>query len=267
MLRRAESPPLHHAPASIAASMTYEDHFSGHAESYAKHRPRYPEELYTWLASLPRQRALAWDAGTGNGQVATALASHFARVIATDPSADQLSHALPHQRVEYRNESADHVSLPDASVDLITAGAAAHWFDLDRFYAEVRRVAKPRAVIALWSYGPRDVADAIAPIVNRFQEDILRDYWPERIRYVHERYATLPFPFEEIDAPPFFMSVDWTLREFLGFLATWSASQRYLQEHGKHPLDAVAADLERAWGGMDTRQRITWPLFFRVGRV
>jgi hypothetical protein len=245
---------------------TYEDHFSGHAEAYAQRRPRYPEEIYTWLASLVREHDLAWDVGTGNGQVAGSLAAHFKQVIATDASDDQLRHALPHARVEYRHEPADRVSLPDRSVDLITAGAAAHWFDFDGFHREVRRVGKPGAVIALWSYGPRDVADAIDPIVHRYQEEVLRDYWPERIRYVHQRYATLPFPFEEIEAPPFAMTGHWTLREFRELLGTWSASQRYLQERGTDPLDEIAPDLERAWGN-DERRTISWPLFFRGGRI
>ncbi|HEX7808865.1 MAG TPA: SAM-dependent methyltransferase, partial [Thermoanaerobaculia bacterium] len=105
------------------------------------------------------------------------------------------------------------------------------------------------------------------PILHRYQEEVLRDYWPERIRYVNERYATLPFPFEEIEAPRFEMSAEWTLQEFLGLLATWSASQRYLQERGRHPLDEIAAELEDAWGDVDVRRRIAWPIFFRVGRV
>ena len=50
--------------------MTFEDHYSGHADAYARHRPHYPDALFAWLASLMPGRALAWDAGTGNGQVA-----------------------------------------------------------------------------------------------------------------------------------------------------------------------------------------------------
>lgn len=246
---------------------TYENHFSGHADAYAKHRPRYPRELYEWLASLVHEHELAWDVGTGNGQVAVELSEFFDRVIATDASGDQLARAIAHDRVEYRNEAADRVSVPDHCVDLITAGAAAHWFELDAFYAEVRRVAKKGGVIALWSYGPRDIADAIDPIIHRYQEEILGEYWPQRIQYVHDRYATLPFPFDEIAAPSFAMTADWTLRELLGFLATWSASQRYLQDKGENPLGLIEAELEAAWGGRETRRPVSWPLFFRVGRV
>jgi SAM-dependent methyltransferase len=252
--------------------MAYEDHFSGHADAYARHRPRYPDELFAWLASVSPDRALAWDAGTGSGQVAIALADHFDHVVATDASSDQLAHAVRHERVEYRNEAADHGSLSSASVDLITAGAAAHWFELDGFYREVQRVGKKRAVIALFSYGPRDFADAYEllfddPIVHRFQENVLAGFWPERIQYVHDRYATLPFPFDEIAAPPFAMTADWNLHELLAFLDTWSASQRYFQERGTHAIDEIEPELARTWGDPAGRRHFECPLFVRAGRV
>lgn len=252
--------------------MTYEDHFSGHADAYARHRPRYPDELFAWLASVSPDHKLAWDVGTGNGQVAVALAKHVDRVVATDASSDQLTHAVRHERVEYRNEPADHGSLSAASVDLITAGAAAHWFELDGFYREVQRVGKKRAVLALFSYGPRDFADAYLqqygdPSVHRFQEDVLAGFWPERIQYVHDRYATLPFPLDEIAAPSFAMTADWNLPEFLAFLDTWSASQRYFQERGARATDEIAQDLARTWGDPITRRHFECPLFLRAGHV
>ena len=252
--------------------MDFEDHYSGHAESYARFRPRYPDDLFAWLASLIPERELAWDVGTGNGQVAAALADHVRRVVATDASADQLARAVEAGRVTYRNEPADRVSLPDASADLITAGAAAHWFDLEPFYGEVRRVGKPRAVVALFSYGPRDVADACAalfgdPAVHRLQDAILEGFWPERIRYVHERYATLPFPFEEITAPPFAMTAEWDLEELLAFLETWSASQRYLERRGSRATEEIRHDLASAWGDPAQRYAFRFPLFVRAGRL
>lgn len=247
--------------------MTFEDHYSGHAEAYARHRPRYPDELFSWLATEIPGRALAWDAGTGNGQVAIALTGYVDRVVATDASGDQLARAEEHERVDYRNEPSDRVSLASGSVDLITAGAAAHWFELDGFYREVRRVGKKGAVIALFSYGPRDLADAIGPIVHRFQDEVLGDFWPERIQYVHDRYATLPFPFEEIAVPPLMMRADWTLGDLLAFLETWSASQRFLQQRGTRATDEIAPDLARVWGDPDHRREIRCPLFARVGRV
>lgn len=143
--------------------MHFEDHYSGHADAYARHRPRYPDELFAWLASVSPGRALAWDAGTGSGQVAVALTTYFDRVIATDASSEQLARAIPHERVEYRHEPVSSASLAADSGDLVTAGAAAHWFDLEGFYREIMRVGRKGAVVALFSYGPRDFADAIGP--------------------------------------------------------------------------------------------------------
>lgn len=245
----------------------YEDHFSRHADAYARHRPRYPRELFAWLGTLIPGRELAWDAGTGNGQVAGAVAEVVDRVVATDASGDQVARAIAHDRVEYRVEPADRASLEPGSVDLITVGAAAHWFELEGFYREVRRVAKKGAVIALFSYGPRDVADIIGPSVHRFQDEVLAGYWPDRIQYVHDRYATLPFPFEELEAPPFVMSAEWNLAELLAFLDTWSASQRYFQEHGRRAVDEIAPELADVWGDPSSRREIRCPLFLRVGRI
>ncbi len=247
--------------------MQFEDHYSGHADAYARHRPLYPDDLFAWLASVSPARALAWDAGTGSGQVAVALARHFDRVVATDASSEQLARAIPHERVEYRHEPAGRASLDVDSVDLVTAGAAAHWFELEDFYREVLRAGRKGAVIALFSYGPRDFADVIGPAVHRFQEEILGPYWPERIQYVHERYATLPFPFDEIAAPPFSMTAEWNLPELLAFLETWSASQRYFQERGTRATAEIEADLARLWGDPASRRQLRCPLFVRAGRV
>lgn len=251
--------------------MTYEDHFSGQAYAYARHRPRYPDELFAWLASgEPRTRA---GLGRRHRQRSGGSGSRgvFDQVVATDASSDQLAHAERHERVEYRNETAGRSSLPPASAGLITAGAAAHWFELDDFYREVRRVGKG-AVIALFSYGPRDFADAFTlllgdPIVHRFQENVLAGYWPERIQYVHDRYATLPFPFDEIAAPPFAMTAGWNLPELLAFLDTWSASQRYFEQRGTRATDDIAPELAHAWGDPSRRRHLERPLFLSVGRV
>src|SRR5215212_10896819 len=100
-----------------AKTFRFEDHFSGHSKQYAQHRPQYPDEIYAYLASIAPGRSLAWDCGTGNGQAALGLAKYFDKVHATDASAEQISLAYPHAKVDYRVEPAEHVSLTDSSVD------------------------------------------------------------------------------------------------------------------------------------------------------
>ena len=70
-----------------------------------------------------------------------ALAGWFARVIATDASEKQVQNAEPHARIAYQVATAEQSRIPSVTVDLITVAQALHWFDLSRFYAEVRRKA------------------------------------------------------------------------------------------------------------------------------
>ena len=124
-------------------TMKFPDHFSQQASDYARYRPLYPAKLYEYLASLTPEHDRAWDVGTGNGQAAIGLARHFRSIIATDPSEQQIALATPHERVTYRVATAEHSEIEDRSIDLVAASLAVHWFDLDRFYAEVKRVLKP----------------------------------------------------------------------------------------------------------------------------
>jgi SAM-dependent methyltransferase len=247
-------------------TLNFEDHFSGHSNQYAQHRPHYPDEIYAYLASIAPGRALAWDCGTGNGQAAIGLAEYFDNVHATDASAEQISHAYPHERVSYHAEPAEHVSLNDSSVDLVTVAVAIHWFHFDEFYREVRRVLKPNGILAAWTYSLTEISPQVDPLVQEYYSEILAGYWPERIHYLEEEYKTIPFPFEEIVPPSFLMQIDWNLIQFAGFLDSWSATQRYKDQKGHHPLDLIWQKLLAAWGDENEQRLVRWPLYFRIGR-
>lgn len=244
----------------------FKDHFSAHADDYARSRPIYPDALFGHLAALSPLRQCAWDCATGNGQAALGLARHFEHVVASDASAEQIAHGFPHDRVAYRVEPAESTALEDSSVDLVTVGQALHWFDLDRFYAEVRRVLRPRGVLAAWCYGRCNVAPGIDAVVDRYYEEIVGPYWPPERVLVEAGYRTLPFPFEHVPLPSFHMQADWTAQELLAYLGTWSATKRYQAERGCDPREAIKASLVRTWGSPHARRRIQWPLSFLAGR-
>jgi ubiquinone/menaquinone biosynthesis C-methylase UbiE len=244
----------------------FEDHFSKHSGQYAQYRPKYPQEIYAYLASIAPGHSLAWDCGTGNGQAAVGLAKHFDKVHATDASTEQISLAYPNDKVEYHVEPAEHVSLAASSTDLVTVAVAIHWFNFDEFYREVRRVLKPNGILAAWTYSLTEITPQIDVLVQRYYAEILKGYWPERIHYLEERYETLPFPFEEIPAPSFVMKADWDLDQFAGFLDSWSATQRYKAQKGHHPLEIIWQKLAAAWGDEKELRLVRWPLYFRIGR-
>src|SRR5216110_2684818 len=127
--------------------MKFKDHFSGQAVEYAKFRPHYPGELFEYLTSISPRHELAWDCATGNGQAAVGLARHFDSVIATDASAQQIASAELNDRISYRVAPAEASGIDSASVDLTLAAQALHWFDIDRFFREAKRVSRKNGVL------------------------------------------------------------------------------------------------------------------------
>ncbi len=239
--------------------------FSAYATDYARHRPRYPEALFEYLASLASRRTLAWDCATGNGQAAEGLEPHFERVVASDSGLQQLAHARP-SRVIYLGSTAEAAPLRAASVDLITVAQAVHWFDLELFYAEARRVLATSGIIAASTYSLLRVNPAVDRVVLRLYREVVGSYWPPERRWVEDHYRSLPFPFAENAPPPLVIEQCWNLDEIAGYLATWSACRRFCSATGQDPVRLVLADLEDAWGPPEVRRPVRWPLHLRVGR-
>lgn len=246
--------------------MGFKDHFSGHANAYARYRPDYPAELFSYLATLTPRREIALDCATGSGQAAVGLANHFALVVATDGSVSQLQNAERHPRVAYVGNLAEQPALQDASVDLVVAAQAAHWFDHERFYPEVKRVLRADGALALWTYGLAYIEPRIDAIVHHFYSDVIGSYWPPERRWVESAYRDLPFPLREVTTPPFQLHLEWDLDNLIGYLGTWSAVQRYKRATGEDPLPALRAEIAPWWPTPMEAKRVTWPLHLRVGR-
>jgi len=251
----------------MSRDTTFKDHFSGRAAEYTRFRPTYPPALFAWLAGLTDRHDLAWDCGCGNGQAAIGLAPYYRMVVATDPSQQQIENAIPHERIRYAVAQAEESGLDPASIDLVVVAQALHWFDFERFYAEVRRVARPEGILAAISYGEVRVEGEPDRVVSRFYHELIGPYWPPERRYVDENYTTIPFPFAGIAAPLFAMESEWELGHLLGYLGTWSAVKEYERQQGQNPLALIAEELATAWGDPGRARRISWPLSLRVGQI
>ena len=246
---------------------TFHDHFSNVASRYADFRPHYPEALFDYLATLVSRSSLVWDCAAGNGQASVDLAERFHRVVATDASREQIASAKPHPKIEYRVAPAHQSGLPDESVGLITVAQALHWFDLERFYAEAKRVLQPEGVLAVWAYGINEVeGETLNRLVQDFYSNIVGPYWPPERKLVEEGYRTIPFPFAEVAPPSFRMETGWTFDQLLGYFSTWSATNRFIKATGQNPLEPLSAALAGSWGDANLPRRITWPLSLRLGR-
>lgn len=248
-----------------ASRIDFADHFSGHASAYATYRPRYPAALYDWLSSSAPGTQLAWDVGTGNGQVAHGLVTRFARVVASDPSERQLAHAVAHPRIRYVCTAYD-APVPDGSVELVAVGQALHWFDLPTFFAEVRRVLRPGGVVAAFAYTHSRVSPEVDAVVRHFHDETVGPYWAREHHWIHAGYRTLDLPIAEVDPPAFEIVERWTLAQYAGFLRTWSSVQRLIAAGGEPAVLAFEAELAEVWGRVHERP-VVWPLVMRAGTL
>ncbi|KAG8957233.1 hypothetical protein FRC03_010354 [Tulasnella sp. 419] len=186
--------------------------------NYASFRPTYPLSLYRYILShhvagtqgkstKGIRNGVALDIGCGTGQVTKILPNlGFTNVIGTDPSAkmiDQANNELQtnEKEIRYMISKAEEVDavLPPHSVDLITAGQAAHWFDHDRLWPALSRVLKPGGLVAFWGYaefrlpGRPDLTPAIKDFSNG--SDKLGPFWEQPGRNIlDDHFRAIPFP-------------------------------------------------------------------------
>jgi ubiquinone/menaquinone biosynthesis C-methylase UbiE len=247
--------------------VSFKDYFSAQASDYSKFRPHYPDALFAYLASLCPNRRLTWDCGAGNGQASVELARYFGKVIATEPSEKQLALAEKHPKVEYRKARAEQSGLEDYSANLVAVAQAFHWFDQPAFFREVRRVAEPGGVLAVWCYELAVIDENVDSVVMRLYRDLLGAFWDPARRLIEEGYKNEKFPFNELTPPVFDMHADWDFSAMLGYLGTWSAWQKYVREKGAGELKKLADELKDAWGDPTKKKRVGWPLSLRVFQV
>ena len=214
--------------------MSFKDHFSQRASAYAAYRPLYPDALFEFLARLTRERKLALDCGTGNGQAAIGLAARFDKVVATDASAEQIEYATLHPKIEYRVAQSDASGLPTRSVNLVTAAQALHWFEPEKFFAEVKRVLVSDGAVAVWGYGdPVLDTTPLQETLHSFNRGMLESYWAPERQLLLEGYRGIPFPFAEVNPLVWKVQVS---------LAGQSGGCRHRSLHGK----AREAEVDRS---------------------
>lgn len=251
----------------VEMSLSFKDYFSNISQSYRQYRPVYPKELFKWLAGISPRCETALDCGCGTGQASLGLAAYFQKVYAVDPSKAQIANAVQDPKITYMAVPAEATGLPGRSSDLIVAAQSLHWFDIDRFYREVSRVASDGAVFSAFSYGLVTVNDKIDELLLHLYYDVLAPYWPPERKKVDDGYRSMSFPFREIAVPSFSMKAHWGLDRFLGYLSTWSAAEEMRSKRGIDILDMMDAELRYAWGNASETKLLVWPLHLRVGIV
>ncbi|SDY62924.1 Methyltransferase domain-containing protein [Lysobacter sp. yr284] len=250
----------------------FKDHFSAIADAYAVARPEYPDALFDAIAAHVPAQAQVWEPGCGSGQATRGLAARWARVHASDPSAQQVERHWAHAaslrgegNVQLRVAPGERCDLDDGSVGLVAVAQALHWFERERFFAQCARALAPGGVLAAWCYGDFLVPEGMDAALSAFRADI-EGYWQRENGEVREGYAGYDWPFEPIPTAPLWLSARWGLARWLGYLNSLSASERCKNATGEDPVYAHRTALSRAWGPPDAERELRWPLVLHLRR-
>ncbi|MCL2022337.1 MAG: class I SAM-dependent methyltransferase [Betaproteobacteria bacterium] len=164
--------------------------FSNRVADYARYRPSYPAELLAFLhemCAIPTHARVA-DVGAGTGISSKLLLDAGHPVIAIEPNA-AMRQAAEQWLSGYPGYTsiaapAEQTTLPDASVELVTAAQAFHWFDHNRAHREFARILCPGGLVAIfWNIRLLDSSDFM-----RGYETLMRTYGVD-YSAVAERYS------------------------------------------------------------------------------
>ena len=245
-----------------------QNHFANVANQYAAFRPTYPSALIHDIVSFAGGNTItALDVAAGNGQATIPLAAECQHVYASDLAVTQIAAMPVVPNVSAYVSRAEQTCLPDNSIDLVCVAQAMHWFDVDAFHREVRRIGKPGGVIAVWTYALLRATPEITAIIDDLYAETAA-YWPADRVHVDNHYETLSFPYERIPYTPPAMTAAFTQARLRGYLSTWSGVQRSIKAGQSDPVAARADAFAAAWGqAADDPVTFTFDMTVLLGRL
>lgn len=227
------------SPDPVSASLAVS--FGAKLGDYLSGRPGYPPALFEGLmvAGVLSSASQVADLGAGTGLLTLELLKRASSVVAVEPDEDM--RAAADRRLGsfagYRSQAgtAEATGLPDASVDLVVAGQAFHWFDPAETRRETLRILRLGGWAA-WIWNERRLEDPLQGELDR-----LFDAFGRSRRSAFQAMADRPrleayfggSPFEELRLP-FEQSLDLS-----GFVSL-AFSRSYMPP--RHSLEAVAVE-------------------------
>ncbi len=232
--------------------------FTGRAENYAKSRPAYASALIDHVFDKIGMTAesIVADIGAGTGIFSRQLLERGCSVTCVEPNEDMRKKAQAllseYKNVSFSDGNAEETRLADGSVDFITVAQAFHWFDVEKFKAESRRILRDNGkVILIWN--DRDTESDFV----KEQQILYKKYCP-RFKGFSEgmakhdpriaEYFGGGYEYAEFDNPLYYTKEQFISR---------SLSSSYSIKEGDIGFESYLSDIERlfdayAEGGMIT---------------
>lgn len=237
--------------------------FNNNSSHYATYRPKYPRELYENISSLCKNHNLVWDCACGNGQVAIDISEYFEKVEASDIAENQIANAFKKSNINYSIQNSEATSFPNDYFDAICIAQALHWFNLNKFFKEAKRVLKKDGIFICWGYSFFKINDDIDNLLNHFLLNKIDTFWSENNRSLHNQYNNIKFPFKSINFPRINMIENWSINRLIEYLNTWSSVKLYNEKFNTFIVNDLENELKKIWKDNETK-KINMELFIKA---
>jgi SAM-dependent methyltransferase len=190
------------------------------------HHPRTLARLRALLASADRGADIdvdrAIDVACGTGLSTLALAERAGVVVGVDISPEMMRVAPRTSNITYVLGRAEQLGFADGAFDAVTCSSGIHWFDQERFFAELHRALRPDGWAGLYDHyfmGMRAV-DGFDEWVG---ELFARYPLPPRNPQVGDPRSETPAGFELVGTDTFEDPIDMTHEAFVDYQLTVSS--------------------------------------------
>ena len=164
------------------------ERFSDRVENYVKYRPDYPSAVTERLQELKilNNNYVVADIGSGTGISSKLFLQNGCEVFGIEPN-QEMRHAAEvflkdENKFHSVNAPAENTTLENNSVDIVLAGQAFHWFDVEKSKTEFKRILKPNGnVVLMWNDRRTDSTDFL-----KAYEDLLKMFGTDYLKVNHK---------------------------------------------------------------------------------
>ncbi len=120
--------------------------------------------------------------------------------------------------------------------------------------------------MVLWFFQVSPEQEKLKSALQEFYESI-NSYWPPERQLVNNQYKIITFPFTEIKYPQILMKKEWTINQLVGYLLTWSSTQRFINNQGQNIMFNKLETIINSVSSIDELITISWPVYWRIGSL
>lgn len=241
------------------------ERFSSRVDNYLRYRPGYPTEVINLLhneCGLTGDSRVA-DIAYGTGIFTRLLLESGSRVFGVEPNAEMRrageEFLADYPRFTSLAGSAEATTLPEQSVDIVTAAQAAHWFDREKARREFQRILEPGGwMVLLWN----ERRNGSTPFLEAY-EQLLQTFGTDYGAVRHE-HTTLAI--DAFFSPLPFRTRTFAMRQEVDYPALEGRllSSSYTPQPGHAQYQAMLTELRRIFDAWQSQGRVALEYDTRV---